>query len=347
MRVLFWGTPAYAVPTLNALLNAGHEIVGVVSQPDRRRGRGATLQASPVKLCASKEGLTVFTPQCIRRDPDMQKCIANCNADLSVVVAFGQLLPKQVLQQPPLGCWNGHGSLLPRWRGAAPVQWSLLNGDAKTGVGVMAMEEELDTGPLLLQQQQPIGLLQNAEELARCLSYLTADLMVEALPRIESAGAGPEPERWDRLGVKPQKCLGGEATYTRLLNKEDYYIDWFRQTLEIHRRVMALYPHAVCRWRGLRLKVQATEPLIIELRDQLSSEVRGIFDWHTGLMEGEPGEVISIVKGLGAIVATGGDHPILIRQAQVENKATAMGETLLQQMRPSLGERLLSLQSST
>jgi methionyl-tRNA formyltransferase len=159
MNVLFWGTPAYAVPSLNALHAAGHRLVGVVSQPDRRRGRGKELVASPVKVRALDLGIPVFTPERIRRQPELQAELAALGADLSVVVAFGQLLPPEVLAQPPLGCWNGHGSLLPRWRGAAPIQWSLIEGDAETGVGIMAMEAGLDTGPVLLERAIPIGLL--------------------------------------------------------------------------------------------------------------------------------------------------------------------------------------------
>ena len=176
MNILFWGTPNYAVPTLEALINAGHTIVGVVTQPDRRRGRGKQLIPSPVKARALDLDCAVFTPQRIRKDKEVQQQLAQLNADVSVVVAFGQILPKTVLDLPPLGCWNGHGSLLPRWRGAGPIQWSLLEGDHETGVGIMAMEEGLDTGPVLIEQPLRIGLLDNAEQLAQKLSHLTAEL---------------------------------------------------------------------------------------------------------------------------------------------------------------------------
>ncbi|MFY8147978.1 MAG: methionyl-tRNA formyltransferase, partial [Prochlorococcaceae cyanobacterium] len=202
MKILFWGTPAYAVPSLDALIAAGHRLVGVVSQPDRRRGRGRERQPSPVKARALELGLPVFTPERIRREPELQARLAALGADVSVVVAFGQILPPEVLAQPPLGCWNGHGSLLPRWRGAGPIQWSLLEGDPETGVGIMAMEEGLDTGPVLLERRLAIGLRENAHELAGRLSRLTAELLVEALPRIEAAGPGPEVERLQRLVVR-------------------------------------------------------------------------------------------------------------------------------------------------
>ena len=179
MRLLFWGTPAYAVQTLSALHDAGHSIVGVVTQPDRRRGRGKQLVPSPVKQRAVELGCPVFTPERIRDDSACQLQLAELNPDASIVVAFGQILPREILQQPPLGCWNGHGSLLPRWRGAGPIQWALLEGDVETGVGIMAMEEGLDTGPVLLERKLQIGLLENADQLGERLSRLTAELMVE------------------------------------------------------------------------------------------------------------------------------------------------------------------------
>lgn len=204
MKILFWGTPAYAVPSLEALVAAGHELVGVVSQPDRRRGRGSALVPSPVKARALELGLPVFTPSRIRREPELQAQLAALGAEASVVVAFGQLLPPEVLAVPPLGCWNGHGSLLPRWRGAAPIQWCLIEGDAETGVGVMAMEQGLDTGSVLLERRLTIGLLENATQLGARLGQLTAELMVEAMPMIAAAGPGPEAERLRQLGVRPQ-----------------------------------------------------------------------------------------------------------------------------------------------
>ena len=221
MKILYWGTPEYAVPTLLALHAAGHEIVGVVTQPDRRRGRGKQLMPSAIKVCAQSLELAVFTPERIKTDVGCQKELANLKADVSVVVAFGQILPKSVLEQPPLGCWNGHGSLLPRWRGAGPIQWALLEGDSETGVGIMAMEEGLDTGPVLLEQRLPISLDQNSHDLGEKLSQLTATLMVEAVDLILKAGVGTEPERLERLNVRYQ---GKEMSYARMLKKEDFQI---------------------------------------------------------------------------------------------------------------------------
>ena len=335
MRLLYWGTPAYAVPTLSALHAAGHAIVGVVTQPDRRRGRGKQVVPSPVKQRAIELGCPVFTPERIRRDADCQQQLAALTPDASVVVAFGQILPVEVLQQPPLGCWNGHGSLLPRWRGAGPIQWSLLEGDQETGVGVMAMEEGLDTGPVLLERNLPIGLLDNAQQVGERLSTLTAELMVEAMPLIEAAGPGPEPERLERLGVRAQ---GPDHSYARMLNKADYVIDWSDSALTIHRQVMGLYPGVQTSWNGKRLKVLATEPLIERLQDQLTPEAAGLVNrWPTGAHK--PGMVLAAVQHLGLVVSTAG-CPLLIREAQLEGKARSSGQTLVQQLKAIEGSQL-------
>lgn len=336
MKILFWGTPAYAVPSLEALVAAGHQLVGVVSQPDRRRGRGKALVPSPVKARALELGIPVFTPERIRREPDTQAQLAALGADVYVVVAFGQLLPPEVLAQPPLGCWNGHGSLLPRWRGAGPIQWSLIEGDSETGVGIMAMEAGLDTGPVLLERAIPIGLLENAEQLGGRLAALTAELLVEALPRIEAAGPGPESQRLARLDVRPQTEDG--LTTARLLNKDDFTIAWGDSALAIHRRVMGLYPGAHTRWQGRRLKLLATEPLVVRLAEQLSPEAARLCGrWQPG--EAEPGRVLALEPAVGLVVATSG-CPLLIRRAQLEGKAASEGQALIQQLGASPGDHI-------
>ena len=333
MKILFWGTPSYAVPTLTALHGAGHTIVGVVTQPDRRRGRGKQLMASAVKQRAIELNCPVFTPERIKRDVDCQQQLADLGADLSVVVAFGQILPASVLNQPPLGCWNGHGSLLPRWRGAGPIQWSILEGDPETGVGVMAMEEGLDTGPVVLEQRLAIGLRENAVQLGERLSALTAELMVAAMPRIEAAGPGQEPERLNRLNVRFQS---GESSYARMLTKSDYIIDWSQSALAIHRKVMGLYPGAMTHWKGKRLKIMDTEPLIERLSNQLSVEANALIGrWPTGANPG--GVVLDSIADLGVVVSSSG-CPLLIREAHLEGKGRSRGQTMIQQLAVQPGE---------
>ena len=337
MKILFWGTPAYALQSLEALLAAGHQVLGVVSQPDRRRGRGKALMPSPVKARALELDLPVFTPERIRRDPECQADLAALGADLSVVVAFGQILPPQVLSQPPLGCWNAHGSLLPRWRGAAPIQWCLLEGDPDTGVGIMAMEEGLDTGPVLLEQRLAVGLLENAAQLAERLAQLSGDLLVEAIDRIAAVGEASEAERLERLGVRTQPSEG--SSYARLLTKEDAIVDWSAPALSVHRRVMGIYPGAQTRWQGQRFKLLATEPLVQRLREQLSPEGRSLADQWGGPQSREPGTVLALADGIGAVVATGG-CPVLVRKGQLEGKAAVEGTALLQQLNLRVGNSL-------
>lgn len=342
MKILFWGTPAYAVPTLQALHTAGHTIVGVVTQPDRRRGRGKQLMPSAVKAAALEIDVPVFTPERIRNDLACQEQLASLKADLYVVVAFGQILPQSVLDQAPLGCWNGHGSLLPRWRGAGPIQWCLLEGDRETGVGVMAMEAGLDTGPVLLERKLTIGLRDNANTLGQRLSELTAGLMVEAMPLIEAAGPGSEADRLAKLGVVRQ---GDDSVYARMLGKEDFLINWEQSALSIHRKVMGLFPGAATRWKGKRLKVTETEPLIRRLADQLSPEAATLAD-QWGLDPDQdakpltrPGQILAVAPEHGLIVATQG-CPVLIREAQLEGKARATGRQLIQQLQAVEGDRL-------
>jgi len=342
VKILFWGTPAYAVPTLQALHTAGHTIVGVVTQPDRRRGRGKQLMPSAVKAAALEIDVPVFTPERIRNDLACQEQLASLKADLYVVVAFGQILPQSVLDQAPLGCWNGHGSLLPRWRGAGPIQWCLLEGDRETGVGVMAMEAGLDTGPVLLERKLTIGLRDNANTLGQRLSELTAGLMVEAMPLIEAAGPGSEADRLAKLGVVRQ---GDDSVYARMLGKEDFLINWEQSALSIHRKVMGLFPGAATRWKGKRLKVTETEPLIRRLADQLSPEAGTLADqWgldpdQDAKPSTRPGQILAVAPEHGLIVATQG-CPVLIREAQLEGKARATGRQLIQQLQAVEGDRL-------
>jgi methionyl-tRNA formyltransferase len=322
MKILFWGTPPYAVPSLDALLRAGHEVVGVVSQPDRRRGRGKQLIPSAVKARAMDLGLPVFTPSRIRRDGECQTDLAALGADAYVVVAFGQILPAR-------GPGSAAAGLLERpWFPPSPMAGSgsrsvvLISGDPQTGVGIMAMEEGLDTGPLLLEQSIAIGLLENAEQLATRMAALTADLLVDAMARIEAVGQGKQEQRWRRLGMRPQGDVG--MTYARMLNKEDFQIDWNLDALSIHRRVMGLYPGAASSWRGKKIKLLATEP-------SAAAE---------GGRAAPAGTVMEVMDGVGLTLACGGEAPLLLRQAQLEGKEAAEGTRLLQQLGALPGDRM-------
>ncbi|KKZ15382.1 MAG: methionyl-tRNA formyltransferase [Candidatus Synechococcus spongiarum 142] len=329
MRILFWGTPGYAVPCLDALVAAGHGVVGVVSQPDRRRSRGGQVNPSPVKRRAMELGLPVWTAPSLRQDTALTQQLAELAADVFVVVAFGQILPPEMLAQPKLGCWNGHGSLLPRWRGAAPIQRALLAGDERTGVSIMAMEEGLDTGPVLLERSLPIGLCDNATTMAQHLSQLTAHLMVDAMALL---AAGP-------VRPRPQPATG--VTVAAKVNKEERWLPWHEPALQLHRRVMAFYPRAVTQWQGQRLNVLATVPLLPEQAEEWGTI------WGTPMLAlaqtpwptGQPGQVVAVAPGQGLVVATGEGH-LLLQEAQLASKIPCRGTGLLQALKAEVGQRL-------
>ena len=329
MRILFWGTPTYAVPCLDALVAAGHGVVGVVSQPDRRRGRGSQLQPSPVKRRAMDLGLPVWTCQALRQDTALKQQLAELAADVFVVVAFGQILPPEILAQPRLGCWNGHGSLLPRWRGAAPIQRALLAGDERTGVSIMAMEEGLDTGPVLLERSLPIALCDNAATLARRLSRLTADLMVKAMALLAAGAARPA----------PQPTTG--ITMAAKVSKEELWLPWHEPALPLHRRVMGFYPRAVTRWQGQRLNVLATVPLLPERAGDLGAVAGApmMALAQTPWPPGQPGEVVALAPTRGLVVATGGGH-LLLQEVQLAGKTPCQGRRLHQALKTEVGQRL-------
>ena len=244
MRLAFMGTPAFAVPTLQALVAAGHEVAAVYSQPPRPAGRGQKLRPSPVQQIAEALGLPVRTPLTLR-DADTQAGFAGLALDAAVVVAYGLILPGPVLAAPRLGCLNLHGSLLPRWRGAAPVQRAIMAGDSETGVCAMMMDAGLDTGPVLACRTTPIGRDETAGELAERLAALGAPLMVEALAGLAEG----------RLAPVPQATEG--VTYAHKIDKAEALIDWTQPAPVVHARIRGLSPSpgAFTLLEGGRLKV--------------------------------------------------------------------------------------------
>ncbi len=245
LRVVFMGTPDYAAPTLAAVADAGHRIVAVYSQPPRPAGRrGLELTPSPVHREAERRGFLVRTPTSLKT-ADAQTEFAALDADVAVVVAYGLLLPRAVLDAPRLGCYNGHASLLPRWRGAAPIQRAIMTGDAETGVMIMRMEAGLDTGPVALTKTLAIGPEMTGGELHDALSRLTAEAMVEALARLE---AGDLP-----LTAQPQDGV----TYASKIDKAETRIDWTKPAAQVHNRIRALspFPGAWAEIGGERVKL--------------------------------------------------------------------------------------------
>jgi methionyl-tRNA formyltransferase len=229
LRIIFMGTPEFSVPVLDALHAAGHEIACVYSQPPRPAGRGMELRKSPVHERAEALGFEVRTPVSLKGAAE-QAAFAALRADAAVVVAYGLLLPRAVLDAPRLGCWNIHASLLPRWRGAAPIQRAIMAGDDETGVMIMRMEQGLDTGPVALTARTPIGPDETAGELHDRLSGMGAALMVEAAGLLE-AGA---------LATTPQPDEG--VTYAAKIDKSETRIDWSRPAREVHDHIRGLSP---------------------------------------------------------------------------------------------------------
>jgi methionyl-tRNA formyltransferase len=230
MRIILMGTPDFAVPALGAVLAAGHEVVGVYTQPPRAAGRGLAARKSPVQVFAESKGLPMHTPASLR-SAEEQARFKSLNADAGVVVAYGQILPKPVLDAPHYGCFNIHASLLPRWRGAAPIQRALLAGDTETGVAVMRIEETLDTGAVCLMERTAIGPDETAGDLHDRLSELGAELMVRALHDLEQGA----------LACWPQHERG--VTYAAKIEPGETRIDWSRPAREVHNQIRGLSPH--------------------------------------------------------------------------------------------------------
>jgi methionyl-tRNA formyltransferase len=229
LRIVFMGTPDFAVPLLTELVGAGHEIAAAYSQPPRPAGRGMKEQPSPVQAAAGRLAIPVRTPTTLR-DSDEQKAFADLGADAAVVVAYGLILPQPILDAPRLGAFNLHASLLPRWRGAAPIQRAIMAGDRETGVAVMKMEAGLDTGPVAMVERTAIGDDETAGALHDRLARLGADLMVRALAALERGS----------LELHPQPEEG--VTYAAKIEKSETRIDWSRPAAEVHNRIRGLSP---------------------------------------------------------------------------------------------------------
>lgn len=229
MRIVFMGTPEFAVPSLEALLASGDEVVGVISQPDRPKGRGHELAPPPVKILAQQAGIPILQPLKIRT-PDFLEALAAWKPDLIAVTAYGRILHAPILNLPPMGCVNVHGSLLPKYRGAAPVQWAVINGETETGITTMLMDEGMDTGAMLLQESIPILPDDTAGTLAPRLASLGGRLLVETISRLK-AGT-----------ITPMTQDHARATLAPLLKKEDGAIDWSTDARSIANRIRGLSP---------------------------------------------------------------------------------------------------------
>lgn len=242
LRLVYLGTPAFAVPTLERIVEAGHQVPEVITQPDRPRGRGRELAASPVKEAAVRLGLPVYQPERVRR-PEAVEHLRALGADAMVIVGYGQIIPQNIIDLAPKGIINVHASLLPKYRGAGPIQWAIVNGETRTGVTTMRIDAGLDTGDMLLKTETEIGPDETAVELGRRLAAMGADLLVETLAKLDS--------------IIPEKQDPAQATHAPILKKEDGIIDWNQPAQAIHNRVRGLqpWPGAHTTFRGLTLNV--------------------------------------------------------------------------------------------
>lgn len=244
MRIIFMGTPDFSVGTLEALVEAGHEVCLVVTQPDKPKGRGKEMQYTPIKEAALKHGIEVYQPRRIREAECVEK-LRQYNADIMVVIAFGQIIPKEILEMVPYGCVNVHASLLPKYRGAAPIQWSIIDGEAVTGVTTMQMDEGLDTGDMLLKTEVPITAEETGESLHDKLAKAGAALCVETLAKLQEGSIVPE-----KQGESP-------TAYAKMLDKKLGNIDWTKSAVEIERLVRGLnsWPSAYTYWNKKVVKI--------------------------------------------------------------------------------------------
>lgn len=284
MRIVFMGTPDFAVPCLQALIDDGHDVCAVFTQPDKPKGRHGVLSAPPVKELALKYDIPVYQPDLLKND-EIKSFFASLGADLALVVAYGKILPEEFLNAPKYGCINMHASLLPKFRGAAPIQWSIINGEKRSGVTAMQMDKGLDTGDILLSESVEIRDDETAQELHDELSVLGAQVMRKTLLMLQ------------RGELSPVRQDDSNSTYAPILTKELSAIDWQKSALQIHNQIRGLYPWpgASAVLNGKTLKIHSAKLL--------------------GKTEGEPGEVVFNDRRLCVACGDGNAVELLVIQA--------------------------------
>ena len=301
--LIFMGTSRFSLPSL-AKLAKEEDVLAVVTQPDRPKGRGRRPSPTPVKEWALKEGLRVLQPE--RLDETFLKELEAMGPEMIVVAAFGQKLPKEVLELPPLGCINLHPSLLPRWRGAAPINWAIISGDERAGVTTILMDEGMDTGPILLQREVPIGEDETAEELCRRLSELGANLLLETI------------RRWRGGEIRPTPQGEEGATYAPMLKKGDGLLRWDRTARELRNQIRGMlpWPGSYTFWRGKRLILHRA---------------------RLGEGKGRAGEVISTREGIEVAC---GEGSLIVEELQMEGKRKMRWDEFLRGHSLRVGEVL-------
>lgn len=309
MKLVFCGTPQFAVPSLERLAASEFDVQLVVTQPDRPRGRGMEMAAPPVKRAAQKLKLPVIQPDRIKKNEEFQKQLTRLQPEAIIVVGYGRLIPSWMLALPPRGNINVHASLLPKYRGAAPIQWAIANGESVTGVTTMLLNEGLDTGDILLQRETEIGPDDTALTLAARLAELGADLLVETLRGLKTGTIRPVPQDHSR------------ATLAPILKKEDGQIDFNRTAVEIHNRMRGFqpWPGAFTQFRDKNLKIIAAHPA-------------------EGTLNLLPGELRLVAERV--VVGSGGGSALELLQVQPEGKKVISAREFVSGYRPGAGERL-------
>ncbi|WP_084205769.1 methionyl-tRNA formyltransferase [Thiomicrorhabdus chilensis] len=293
MKVIFAGTPEFSVAPLQALLDSNHDVIAIYTQPDRPAGRGRKLTASPVKQLALQHDIPVYQPNSLR-DAEAQTALAELNADIMIVVAYGLILPKAVLEMPKYGCLNIHASLLPRWRGAAPIQRAIEAGDAETGVTIMQMDVGLDTGDMLYKMSTPIAAEDNAQSLHDRLSQMGSKALMETLAQLQAGQLTPEKQDETRV------------TYAEKLNKAEAEIDWTQPGETVLRKIQAFnpWPMAFTRFQEQPLRVLQARIADDTAQKEANSKPAGL--------------VIDVDKN--GILITTGSRPIWLTQVQPAGK---------------------------
>ncbi len=307
MRILFMGTPEFAVQSLDSLIKSGHEIICVVTQPDRPKGRGQKLTPSPVKVAAQAAGITVYQPQKIKT-PEFVGQLKQLNPDLIVVVAFGQLLSKEILELPQNGCINVHASLLPQYRGAAPIHWAVINGETKTGITIMQMDEGLDSGDSIISRAIPIEAEDTTGLIHDKLAQLGAELLIEAVSLIDSGAVVKTPQDHEK------------ATYAPLLTKATEKIDWSKTPRDICNLVRGLnpWPGAYTMLGDKVLKIWMARPCNID-------EIAGL---PPAISDSSVGEIAGRVPGAGFAVVSSGGY-IVVTEVQLQGSKKLKAEEFM------------------
>lgn len=326
MKIVFFGTPQFAVPTLELLFNHPQfDVVGVVTQPDKRRGRGNQLVPSPVKMFAQDHNLPIWQPARIKKDRETLDLLQQTEADIFVVVAYGQILSSEILEMPRLMCVNVHGSILPKYRGAAPIQWCIYHGETETGITTMQMDVGMDTGPMLLKSFLPIGLFDHAGTVMNSLADMGGDLLIETLLKLSAGEIQPIPQNND------------EATYAPLIKDSDYQIDWQQSAIALHNQVRGFYPHCVTNFRETNCKILETVPLVESCFHLLPPEYQELFTDLNKDNNIPPGTVMKIAKKHGPIVQTGTGW-LLLKQVHLAGKKVNSGWDFANGVRLQVGE---------